>query len=114
MKLAIAAAAAALLFAGASVAQTPAAPAAPAPVQSRCPDIPADLPMPDGATADLATVTTYEAHMTNLQSVLQCRRAEINALTAVYEPRLASFNAAVGAWQTEVAEYNAAHPARRR
>jgi hypothetical protein len=120
MKLAIAVAAALFLSAGVAAAQpAPAAPAVPAipqppPLVSGCPALPPEMPMPDGATADVATMTAFETYMSTQNAIYACRNAEIAGLRAQIETRVAAYNTAVQTWPAEVAEYNVAHPPRRR
>lgn len=134
MKIAFAAALAALTLttAGAAFAQAPTAPAATAPAPavpaSRCPGFPAEPTLPDGATARNSRTmqegdAAYQTWGQAMQTVLECRRAEaeelrIQALT--HEARVTEYNAgasrlnAVGqAWIAEAAEYNARTQPRR-
>ncbi len=127
MKIAFAAALAALTLttAGAAFAQAPTtAPAAAAPAvpASRCAAFPAEPTLPDGATARNSRTmqegdAAYQAWGLAMQTVLECRRVEaeelrIQALT--HEARVNEYNAAASrlnavgqAWVAEAAEYNA-------
>lgn len=127
MKIAFAAALAALTLttAGAAFAQAPTtAPAAAAPTvpASRCAAFPAEPTLPDGATARNSRTmqegdATYQAWGLAMQTVLECRRVEaeelrVQALT--HEARVSEYNAAASrlnavgqAWVAEAAEYNA-------
>lgn len=124
MKVVIGAIGAALVLATAALAQTPETVTAPAPA-SRCPALPAEPALPDGATARNATVMqdgdrTYREWGTATQTILECRRVEAQelqtqaqALTAQAQARVTEYNDAVQrlnavgqAWQAEAAEYN--------
>lgn len=118
MKVLIGAAAAALLFCGAAVAQETTAPAASVQVApSRCGELPATPSLPDGgaASADnmqvaMASFTSWEAAY---RGVLECRRAEAQEAQATSERRTAEFNggvtgfnATIASWTAEVEEFN--------
>ena len=124
MKVVIGAIGAALVLATAALAQTPETGAAPPPA-SRCPALPAEPTLPDGATARNATVMqdgdrAYREWGTATQTILECRRVEAQelqtqaqALTAQAQARVTEYNDAVQrlnavgqAWQAEAAEYN--------
>lgn len=124
MKVFAAALAALMLVSTASAQTTPATPpSAPQPPipASRCPDFPPNPTLPDGATARnsremQAGETAYQAWGQQMQSVLDCRRAEAEELliqARTHEARVREFNDAVSrlnsvgqAWQAEAAEYN--------
>lgn len=116
MKLLIGAAAAALLFAGAAMAQT-ATPTAPLPPSS-CGPVPTAPTLPDGANATSAQMdsgnSAYNTWAQAMQANVQCRRAEAEAIRAQADARTAEYNGyaqqlnqTVSSWQAEVAEYNA-------
>lgn len=107
----------AALAAGPALAQTEGAPAAPA-ASSRCGEMPAAPTVPDGATSNRRTMDAareaYEAWAAQAQTVLSCRRAEVEELRARSDALIAEYNAAgaqaraAGEQMTaEAAEFNA-------
>ncbi|MGE3143834.1 MAG: hypothetical protein AB7L65_10985 [Hyphomonadaceae bacterium] len=131
MKVLVGAAIAAFLMSSPVMAQTPAAgdanattPAAPAaaPVipPSRCPPLPAEPTLPEGASANAQRMQSgdraYQSWGHTMQSVLECRRVEAEELLVYarqHEARVSEYNAAVshlnsvGAnWQAQVTAYN--------
>lgn len=106
----------ALLFTAIAVApalaqnQSAAAPAA----SSRCGDVPAAPAIPDGATANRGAMNTareaYEAWAGQAQTVLSCRRAEVEELGARRDALVNEYNAA-GARARTVSEQMAAEAA---
>lgn len=126
MKIAFAAALAALTLttAGAAFAQAPTTPpvAAPTIPGSRCPGFPPEPTLPDGATARNSRTmqegdATYQTWGQAMQTVLECRRVEAEELRVAaltHETRVQEYNAAASrlnaigqAWIAEAAEYNA-------
>ena len=86
----------AALAVGPALAQTEGAPAPAA--SSRCGAIPAPPTVPDGATANRRAMNAareaYNAWAPQAQTVLDCRRTEVQELTARAEALVSEFNAA--------------------
>ena len=117
MKLVLGAAIAALLIATPAMAQTDPAATAAANATS-CGAIEPPPTLPDAATANREAMdagnTAFNTWGQANQVVLQCRRAEVEALQARYQALRAEYNAGAEqlrnvntAWQAEVAEFNA-------
>jgi len=116
MKFASCAAAAVLMFASQALAETATAPAKPVP-PSRCGEVPASPPVPDGATVDrkamAAANQAYTVWATAAKAVLDCRRAEVEevrareaALTAEYNAGVDQLNGVANAFVAEAEKFN--------
>ncbi len=85
---------------------------APAPAASpRCGEMPAAPTIPDGATANRRAMNTareaYDAWGAQAQTVLGCRRAEVEELRARTDALVNEYNAANAQMAAEAAEFNA-------
>jgi hypothetical protein len=120
MKVLLGAGAALLMFAAIASAQTPTPEPAPNPAiqvaASQCAAQPPDPAIPDGATADGASMevanTLYMAWATNMQSITACRRAEYETALATARVRRDEHNAiaeklntVTQSWTAESTEY---------
>jgi hypothetical protein len=111
-----------MLIATPAMAQ-PTAPAAPA--ASSCAAIVPPPTLPDGATADYSAMeagnATFRSWADGNRSVLECRRAEVEAAQARWQALRTEFNAGADtlrdtntAWEADVAEFNDRNQERRR
>jgi hypothetical protein len=119
MKLLLSVAAAALFFSTPpALAQTTPAPTAAA---SACGAIAPAPTLPDGASANYEEMergnTAYNTWAATNTTVLECRRAEVEAVRARHEALRAEFTAGVDqsravrtTWEADVAEFNDRNP----